>query len=114
MRIARCIVTLMLVLSCCCLWGETKEQKLTVMGNLSRAMAIGGESTGWTIDLDSETTIDGKPAHSIEIAYPDKTKLDKLANQHVRAKGKIAHRHGVETGDRTILEVSSIKALKSQ
>jgi hypothetical protein len=51
---------------------------------------------------------------SIEIAYPKTEKLEKLANQHVRAKGKIGHRQGLETGDRMILEVSSIKAAKTQ
>ena len=35
--------------------------KIVVTGTLSRAMAIGAETTGWMIQLDSETTIDGKP-----------------------------------------------------
>jgi hypothetical protein len=114
MRTARFAVMWMLAISCLYLQAEIKEQKLTVTGKLTRAMAIGGESTGWTIDLDSETTIAGKAVHSIEIAYPKTEKLEKLANQHVRAKGKIGHRQGVETGDRIVLEVSSIKAAKNQ
>jgi hypothetical protein len=114
MRTVRLAVMLMLALSSLYLQAESKEQKLTVTGKLSRAMAIGAETTGWTIDLDSETTIAGKAVHSIEVAYPKADRLEKLANQHVRAKGKISHRQGVETGDRIVLEVSSIKAAKTQ
>jgi len=114
MRTARFVVMLMLGLSCLYLQAQTKEQKLTVSGKLTRAMAIGAETTGWTVDLDSETTIAGKPVHSIEVAYPKADKLEKLANQQVRVKGKIGHRLGVETGDRVILEVSSIKAIKTE
>lgn len=114
MRAARFAV---IVLVGCCWLGlhaESKDQPVVVTGKLSRAMAIGGESTGWTIELDSEITIAGKAVRSIEITYPKTEKLEKLTNQHVRAKGKIGHRQGLETGDRMILEVSSIKAAKTQ
>ena len=104
----------LLLLFCVSLLAETKEQKVAVTGTLSRAMAIGAETTGWMIQLDSETTIGGKPVHSVEIAYPKTAKLEKLNNQRVRAKGKIAHRHGTETGERTVLEVQSIKVLKAK
>jgi hypothetical protein len=114
MRAARLAVIVLLAWSWVGLRAETKNQPIVVTGKLTRAMAIGGESTGWTIDLDSETTIGGKAVHSIEIAYPKTEKLEKLANQHVRAKGKIGHRQGVETGDRIVLEVSSVKAAKNQ
>ena len=69
MRAARFAV---IVLVGCCWLGlhaESKDQPVVVTGKLSRAMAIGGESTGWTIELDSEITIAGKAVHSIEIAY---------------------------------------------
>jgi hypothetical protein len=114
MRAARFAVIVLLAWSWIALHAENKDQPIVVTGKLSRAMAIGGESTGWTIDLDAETTIAGKAVHSIGIAYPKTEKLEKLANQHVRAKGRIGHRHGVETGDRIVLEVSSIKAAKNQ
>jgi hypothetical protein len=100
MRFARSAVILLL-LSCLYLQAESKAAKLSVVGKLTRAMAIGGESSGWSIELDSETTIDGKALHSVEIDYADKAKLEQLANQHVRAKGIVTHRQGVETGDRT-------------
>lgn len=114
MSSARSALIPLLLLSCLYLQAESKPAKVSVAGKLTHAMAIGGESTGWNIELDSETTIDGKAVHSVEIDYADKEKLEKLANQHVRVKGKVAHRQGVETGDRMILEVSSIKAIKGQ
>jgi heat shock protein HslJ len=91
---------------------QAKWQLITVTGQLTRAMGIGGESTGWMIQLDAETAIDGKQVHSIEVAYRDVSSLDKLANQRVKATGKLSHRRGVETGERTILEITSIKEFK--
>jgi|KBSSwiS6_1023812.scaffolds.fasta_scaffold00902_5 hypothetical protein len=127
MRLALVAATLILVLFATCLYGQTetpkkettieepkKAQKLVVTGTLSRAMAIGAETTGWSIQLDSETTIDGKPVHSVEIAYPKADTLEKLNNQRVKAKGKISHQQGVETGQRTVLAVSSIKEIKKK
>jgi len=75
-------------------------------------MAIGGESTGWIIQLDAETTIEGKPVSSIEVAYRKVSSLEKLADKHVRATGKFSHQHGVESGERTILEITSIKEIE--
>ena len=112
MRSVKAAACFVVILFCVCLIAESAGQKVVVTGTLSRAMAIGAETTGWMIQLDSETTIDGKPVHSVEIAYPKTKKLEKLNNQRVKAKGTITHRHGVETGDRTVLEVSSIKAAK--
>jgi hypothetical protein len=95
---------------CIVLEAQSKPQKITFTGKLSRAMAIGAETTGWSVDLDSPMTIEGKEVHSIEISYAHPDRLDKLANQHVRVKGTVAHQQGVETGQRTIVNASSIKA----
>lgn len=64
--------------------------------------------------VHKEESIAGKPVHSIEIAYPKTEKLEKLSNQHVKAKGTLTHRSGVETGERTVLEVKSIKLVKAK
>jgi hypothetical protein len=72
-------------------------------------MAIGGESTGWAIQLDSEANIDGKRVRTIEIASPESRKLEDLQNKRVRAAGKISRRNGVETGSRSVLDISSIE-----
>jgi hypothetical protein len=102
------------MLSCISLQAETKQQKIAVTGKLVRVMAIGGESTGWAIQLESGTLIDGKQLNSIEVAYGKTAKLEKLENKRVRATGKLSHRHGVETGDRLVLDVSSMKESKTK
>lgn len=114
MRLSRLLVLITVIAACSAMLAQTKPEEITVTGTLSRAMAIGAETTGWMIQFDKETAIAGKPLHSIEIAYSKTEKLEKLANQHVMAKGTLSHRSGVETGDRTVLEVKSIKRVKKK
>ncbi len=95
------------------LQAQTPERQTTVTGKLGRVMAIGGESTGWAIQLDSETTIDDKRVGSIEVDYPNSARLEKLADKHVKATGTLSHRHGVETGERLVLVASSMKEVKA-
>ncbi|HTV59581.1 MAG TPA: hypothetical protein VMJ93_11990 [Verrucomicrobiae bacterium] len=86
------------------------KETLTVYGKLTQAMGVGGETTGWMIELDTEATIEGKRIHSIEVDYKKKKKLEKLVDQHVEAEGKLTHVQGVETGERLVLELTSIKS----
>lgn len=95
-----------------CLAAPPQQQKISVTGKLARVMAIGGESTGWAIELDAPIDIEGKQLHSIEVASKNLDKLQQLDNKHVQASGKISHVQGVERGERTILEVSSIREVK--
>jgi hypothetical protein len=114
MPIAR-IATVVVILVCACAQAAPQAQtKMMVTGTLARAMAIGGESTGWSIQVDPEITVDGKPIHSIEISYKDAQKLAQLENKRVKATGKLTHKHGVETVDRAVLEISSIKESKAK
>ena len=112
MRIPRFTPALILALVAT-LPAQSPEKKITVTGKLTRVMAIGAESTGWSVEFDSAATIEGKPLHSIQIRYGKTARLEKLANKQVRATGKPAHLHGVETGDQPVLEVSSIKEVKA-
>src|SRR6266700_1321065 len=114
MRILRISTALTLAFFGICLAATPQEQKITVTGKLTRVMAIGGESTGWAIQLESETSIDGKQVHSIEVQSQETEKLKTLENKRVRATGKLSHRQGVETGDRSILNVSSIREVKAK
>jgi hypothetical protein len=98
-----------LALLCVCPQAQTEVQKVTVTGKLTRVMAIGGESTGWAIEVDPGVTIDGKELHSVEVSYRKTAKLEKLENKRVAVTGKVVHRKGVETGDRMVLEATSIK-----
>ena len=115
MRIARIAAVVVMVLVCGCAQAAPQAQtKMTVTGTLARAMVLGGESTGWSIQVDPEITVDGKPVHSIEISYQDAQKLEELKDKRVKATGKLTHKHGVETGDRPVLEVSSIQESKTK
>jgi hypothetical protein len=112
MRMARASMGLILMLGCVCLHAdESDPQKVTLVGTLHRAMAIGGESTGWMVQVDSETTIDGKPISSIEVSDSRKPKqLEGFENKRVKIAGKVVYRHGVETGVQSYIEISTIKA----
>jgi hypothetical protein len=91
---------------------QKAPEEITVTGKLSRVMAIGGESTGWSIHLDHPKTIQEKEVDALEIDYPKTKKLEKLENKEVKASGKLTHRHGVETGERLVFEVGSIQEVK--
>ena len=112
MRIARASMGLILALCCVCLHAdESDPQKISLVGTLHRAMAVGGESTGWMVQVDSETTIDGKPISSIEVSDTRKPKqLEDFDNKRVKIAGKVVYRHGVETGVQSYIEISTIKA----
>jgi heat shock protein HslJ len=112
MRIAQFTPALVLALVATLL-AQSTEKKTTVTGKLTRVMAIGAESTGWSVEFDSATIIEGKPLHSIQIRYGKTARLEKLANKQVRAIGILSHRYGVETGDQPVLDVSSIKEVKT-
>ena len=113
MRMERLITGFILALVCVYLRAQPSEQNITVTGKLVRAMFIGGESTGWILELESTITIDGKQVNSIQVSYRKTEPLEKLENARVRVTGKITHRHGVETGEHLVLDVSSIKETKA-
>jgi uncharacterized membrane protein YcgQ (UPF0703/DUF1980 family) len=92
---------------------EQKEQKLAVTGKLVRQMAIGAESTGWAIEFDPAITIEDKQVHSLQVSYSNSSKLEKLENKQVKASGKLGHKQGVETGQQPVLEIASIKEVKT-
>jgi len=90
------------------------EDKLTVMGKLTRIMAIGGETSGWAIELNPVLTVEGKQVSSIEVVVVDSKKLEPLENKTVKAVGRLSNAYGVETGQRPVLTVSSIKPVKEK
>lgn len=114
MRIARLSITLILALVSVSLQAQSPEQPITLVGKLVRTMAIGAESTGWTLELDSATTIGGKEVTSIQVRYRKTGNLEKLQDQHVTATGSLTHQQGVETGDHAVLNVSSMKAAPAE
>jgi hypothetical protein len=113
MRIARASIGLILALGCVWLHAdESDPQKVTLVGTLHRAMAIGAETTGWMVQVDSDTMIDGKPISSIEVSDTRKPKqLEDFENKRVKIAGKVVYRHGVETGTQAYVEITTIKAV---
>jgi heat shock protein HslJ len=109
MRIARLITGLILALASVFLEAQSPEQEITATGKLVRAMAIGGESTGWVLELEPGITIGGKQVNSIQVSYRKNSKLEKLADKRVSATGKLGQQTGVESGEQPVLRVSSIK-----
>ncbi len=93
---------------------SAKSDKLTVQGKLTRIMAIGGESSGWAIELNPAMTVEGRQVSSMEVVYVDSQKLEALANKTVKATGTLSNVTGIETGQRPVLNLSSIKAIKQK
>jgi len=112
MRFARITACFFLLLLAFPLHAQTK--KITVLGTLTRVMAIGAETSGWSIELNPVLTIDGHQLSSLEVKSSDPKKLEKLENQTVKATGKLTYTTGVETGQRPILNLSSIKLVKEK
>ncbi len=83
-------------------------------GDTPSGNAIGAETTGWLIQLDQGIDVDGKHLDAIQVSDSRKPgSLENLADKHVRAAGRIAHRTGVETGSQPFLEISSIREAKA-
>jgi hypothetical protein len=85
-------------------------KKITVIGKLTRILAIGGETSGWSLELKQEITLEGKKVRSVEVTGPAE-ELEKLKNQRVRARGTVAHHTGMERGDHLVLEITSIRTV---
>lgn len=81
---------------------------ITVSGTLVRVSGIGGETTGWAIQLDSQIKVQGEQLNSIEVSG-GRSAFAKLENKHVEATGKVSLRHGVMRREWPVLEVSSIR-----
>jgi hypothetical protein len=93
---------------------RAQTDKLTVQGRLTRVMAIGGETSGWAIELNPVLTVNGKQVSSMEIVYVDTKKLEAFENKTVKATGKLSNALGVETGQRPVLTLNSIKPVKEK
>ena len=112
MRPGRTLGFAFLLLSLC-LPLQAKSKHLTVTGKLTHAMAIGAESTGWSLQLNPVITVDGHQLSSLEIETAHADKLQSLQDRFVEASGTLVILTGVETGDRPVLHLSSIHSVKS-
>ena len=86
-------------------------KKITITGKLTRVMAIGGETSGWSLELKQQITLEGKKMRSVEVTGPAE-ELEKLKDRGVTAVGTLVHHTGMERGDYMVLEISSLRAVK--
>lgn len=86
---------------------QQADATLTVTGRLRKIFAIGGETTGWLLELDSPLFYQDKKFPSIELD-PRGNDLRKLTNKRVRVKGRIEWREGVERGMYPVLVAESV------
>jgi hypothetical protein len=114
MRLARFIALSALFLFAFTPLEAQKSDKITIQGKLSRVMAIGAETSGWAIELNPVLTVHEKQISSMEIVYVDTKKLEALENKTVKATGTLSNVTGIETGQRPVLNLTSIKQVKEK
>ena len=86
------------------------EEKLTLAGKLMQVVAIGGETTGWALQLDVARTIEESNVHSIELdPAPYGLRLQSLEGKQVEATGVVQWREGVERKRYPVLVVETIR-----
>lgn len=118
MRFARmvCLFTLVAMVFSGGLQAQKKPLQpgeIILSGKLARVMGIGGETTGWSLELRATRTIESQNLTAIEVSgFPKR--LEKLANQDVKARGFVKHRHGVERKDWLVLELTGIRATQAK
>lgn len=96
----------MLFLLCGFSYATENGEEVTVTGKLTQVFAIGGETTGWALELDSPLKIEGKELKLIEIDMMGK-KINLLAfkGDKVKVIGYLVKRHGIERGSYWVIEV---------
>jgi hypothetical protein len=86
--------------------------KVAVVGILKRAVLIGGETTGWIVDLNREE-IFGNPTIEIDVD-PNGQSIEKYTEKRVKITGDVLIRIGVERGDYPVIEIETIQLTGSE
>ena len=109
LRVSSCTLVLLLCVSAATFAQKKPLQpgEVILTGKLTQVMGIGGETTGWQLELNSDVALEGQTMRSIEVAGRAK-RLARLAGQQVKARGFVKHHHGVERKDWLVLEITSI------
>lgn len=75
-----------------------------------RVAAIGGETTGWAIQLDAPRVIHGNEVRLLEVdSRPEQ--WQPYEGKRVEATGMIVFRQGIERGRWPVLEVESLREI---
>lgn len=88
-----------------------ESSKLTLSGTLHRSLAIGGESTGWELALDSAMTFSGVRLKALEVD-PQKQDLTNWDGKRVQVDGQVTWRVTTERHVRPILIVDHWRILR--
>jgi hypothetical protein len=103
-----------LMVSCTYAQKEGEQGTITVTGKLARVVAIGGETTGWAVKLDSPLEVEGKKLGQIEVdAGGGSKKMSELENKQVQITGTLEKRQGVERGEYWVIAAKEIQEVKS-
>jgi hypothetical protein len=114
MRLWTIGVIFFLMVSCGYSQKEGGQETVTITGKLVRILAIGGETTGWAVKLDSPLEVEGKKLSQIEVDAGDKReKISELEDKYVQVTGTLEKRHGVERGEYWVIAVKEIQEIKS-
>ncbi|MGA2193115.1 MAG: hypothetical protein ABSG42_07040 [Nitrospirota bacterium] len=89
----------------------TGNNNISVTGTLKRIMAVGGETTGWAINLDRPLVFQGKEYKRLDVA-PGGVNISDLSGKKITASGAISWRTGVERGRYPVLELTGFKEIK--
>jgi hypothetical protein len=87
---------------------EVPMETITVTGRLVRLMAIGGETTGWGIDLDEPRLIKGTVLKRLEVD-PAGARMADFDNRGVEITGSLQQRSGIERRGYWVLVAKEIK-----
>jgi hypothetical protein len=85
---------------------------ITATGKVIKIVAIGGETTGWALDLDSPLQVKGKYLYRVEID-PDKKKIGGLENERVKISGALEKRQGIERKEYWVIVVDRIQEIEN-
>lgn len=89
---------------------DTKAKEVTLTGTLQGGrVAVGGESTGWTLDYRDET---GK--HSVDVELPGALITRAKSGTTVRLTGTFITREYVERGPVRIFTVTKLETLPAR
>jgi hypothetical protein len=84
---------------------------ITATGELVKIFAIGGETTGWALVLESPLEINGEGLKRIEVD-PKGKDIEGLEGKQVKIKGTLEKRRGIERGFYTVIVIEEISGLE--
>jgi len=110
---------LLIVLSLVLLCGSTTDvlagkqgnsKFVTVTGSLEQAYAIGGETTGWILVLDTPLMVGSQSLKRVEVE-PGGRQMARFLDRRVKIQGLLQKCSGVERGWYWVLVITEIQAI---